>query len=123
MAAAAKIAESFSPDFIDINMGCPAPKVANNGGGSSLLRDPVLVGKIVRSVKDAVRVPVTVKIRIGWDKDSINAVEIAKIIEENPSEISSITGYLNGSERDAIKNEAAIKTLIGLEKAVNPGNR
>ena len=92
MAEAAKIAESFGPDFIDINMGCPAPKVANNGGGSSLLRDPVLVGKIVRAVKDAAKVPVTVKIRIGWDKDSINAVEIAKIIEASGADAITVHG-------------------------------
>ena len=92
MAEAAKIAESFNPDFIDINMGCPAPKVANNGGGSSLLRDPVLVGKIVRAVKDATSLPVTVKIRTGWDKDSINAVEIAKICEENGADAITVHG-------------------------------
>ena len=92
MAAAAKIAESFSPDFIDINMGCPAPKVANNGGGSSLLRDPALVGKIVQAVKGAVNTPVTVKIRTGWDKDSINATEIAKIIEANGADAITVHG-------------------------------
>ena len=92
MAEAAKIAESFAPDFIDINMGCPAPKVANNGGGSSLLKNPVLVGKIVRSVKNATTLPVTVKIRTGWDKDSINAVEIAKICEANGADAITVHG-------------------------------
>ena len=92
MAEAAKIAESFNPDFIDINMGCPAPKVANNGGGSSLLKDPVLVGKIVRAVKDAATKPVTVKIRTGWDKDSVNAVQIAKICEENGADAITVHG-------------------------------
>lgn len=92
MAEAAKIAESFNPDFIDINMGCPAPKVANNGGGSSLLKDPVLVGKIVRAIKDATALPVTVKIRTGWDKDSINAVEIARICEENGADAITVHG-------------------------------
>lgn len=92
MACAAKIAESFNPDFIDINMGCPAPKVANNGGGSSLLKDPVLVGKIVRAVKDATTLPITVKIRSGWDSDSINAVEIAKICEANGADAITVHG-------------------------------
>lgn len=92
MAVAAKIAESFAPDFIDINMGCPAPKVANNGGGSSLLLDPVLVGKIVRAVKDATSLPVTVKIRSGWDKDSVNAPLIAKICEENGADAITVHG-------------------------------
>lgn len=92
MAEAAKIAESFAPDFIDINMGCPAPKVANNGGGSSLLKDPVLAGKIVRAVKDATHLPVTVKIRSGWDNDRINAVLVAKICEENGADAITVHG-------------------------------
>ncbi|MBQ5910615.1 MAG: tRNA dihydrouridine synthase DusB [Clostridia bacterium] len=92
MAEAARIAESFNPDFIDINMGCPAPKVANNGGGSSLLKDPVLVGKIVRAVKDAATLPVTVKIRIGWDSNSINATEIAKICEASGADAITVHG-------------------------------
>ena len=92
MAEAAKIAESFAPDFIDINMGCPAPKVANNGGGSSLMKDPVLAGKIVRAVKDATTLPVTVKIRAGWDSESINAVLVAKICEENGAVAITVHG-------------------------------
>lgn len=83
MAKAAKYAESFGPDFIDINMGCPAPKVAvSSGGGSALLKDPVLAGRIVEAVVKSVNVPVTVKIRSGWDDNSINAVEIAKVCEQ-----------------------------------------
>ncbi len=81
MAAAAKEAERHNPDFIDINMGCPAPKVAGNGGGSALLKDPILAEKIVKKVVEAVKTPVTVKIRTGWDETSINAVEIAKAVE------------------------------------------
>lgn len=92
MAAAAKVAESFGPDFIDINMGCPAPKVANNGGGSSLLRDPKLAGEIVKAVAESVKTPVTVKIRAGWDKDNINAVEIAKICEANGAAAITVHG-------------------------------
>ena len=72
----------FHPDVIDINMGCPAPKIAGNGGGSALLKSPALAGEIIREVVNAVDLPVTVKIRIGWDKDSINAVEMAKIAEQ-----------------------------------------
>ncbi len=84
MAKAAKIVEDYMhPDIIDINMGCPVPKVAiRSKAGSSLLKDPELVRKIVSSVVKAVSVPVTVKIRSGWDENSINAVEIAKICEE-----------------------------------------
>ena len=69
------------PEIIDINMGCPAPKIAGNGGGASLMKNPELAERIVRTVAAASPVPVTVKIRIGWDFDSINAVEMAKRAE------------------------------------------
>ncbi len=81
MAEAALKTMSFEPDFIDINMGCPAPKIAGNGGGSALLKNPPLISKIVESVVKASPVPVTVKIRIGWDIENINAVEVAKRVE------------------------------------------
>ena len=81
MAKAALKAMEFSPDFIDINMGCPAPKIAGNGGGSALLKNPELIGRIVKSVVEVSPVPVTAKIRIGWDSEHINAVEVAKRIE------------------------------------------
>lgn len=81
MAEAAKKALSFNPDFIDINMGCPAPKVAGNGGGSALMKTPELAEKIVRAVVNAVDIPVTVKMRTGWDSGSINAVDLAKRCE------------------------------------------
>lgn len=82
MAQSAVSCLDFHPDAIDINMGCPAPKIAGNGGGSALLKSPALAGEIIREVVNAVDLPVTVKIRIGWDKDSINAVEMAKIAEQ-----------------------------------------
>ncbi len=81
MAKAALAAMEFSPEFIDINMGCPAPKIAGNGGGSALLKKPELIEKIVKATVAVSPVPVTAKIRIGWDFDSINAVEVAKRIE------------------------------------------
>lgn len=81
MAQAARIAAEQNPDFIDINMGCPAPKVAGNGGGSALLKTPELSEKIIAAVTKAVALPVTVKIRTGWDGEHINAVEIAKRAE------------------------------------------
>lgn len=82
MAQSAVSCLDFHPDVIDINMGCPAPKIAGNGGGSALLKSPALAGEIIKEVVNAVDLPVTVKIRIGWDKDSINAVEMAKIAEQ-----------------------------------------
>ncbi len=82
LARAAEFAMRYSPDIIDINMGCPAPKIAGNGSGSALMKNPKLCGEIVETVKNAVPVPVTVKIRKGWDKNSVNAVEVAKICEQ-----------------------------------------
>ena len=81
--AAKYIEKEMKPDIIDINMGCPVPKVAVSAqAGSALLKDPNKVYEIVKSVVSSVNVPVTVKIRSGWDNDSINAVEIAKIFEK-----------------------------------------
>lgn len=85
MAQAAQLTLKFKPDIIDINMGCPAPKVAGNGGGSALMKNPKLAGEIVKAVSSAVELPVTVKFRKGWDENSVNAVEFAKIMEENGS--------------------------------------
>lgn len=81
--AAKKVYEIMKPDIIDINMGCPVPKVAvKSQAGSALLKDPKKIEKIVSSVVKAVNCPVTVKIRSGWDKNSINAVEVAKVCEK-----------------------------------------
>ena len=82
MAAMAHRIEDRPFDILDINMGCPVPKVVNNGEGSALLKNPELVRSIVSAVVKAVDKPVTVKIRRGFDEDSVNAVEIAKIIED-----------------------------------------
>lgn len=81
MADAAKHALENKPDIIDINMGCPAPKISSNGSGSALMKNPRLCGEIVKAVTAVTDVPVTVKIRKGWDYDSVNAVEVAKICE------------------------------------------
>lgn len=92
MARAALKAMEFSPDFIDINMGCPAPKIAGNGGGSALLKKPELISQIVKSVVAVSPIPITVKIRIGWDSDSINAVEVAKRIEAAGADALTVHG-------------------------------
>ena len=81
MADAAKHALENNPDIIDINMGCPAPKISSNGSGSALMKNPRLCGEIVKAVTAVTDIPVTVKIRKGWDDDSVNAVEVAKICE------------------------------------------
>ena len=81
MADAAKHELENKPDIIDINMGCPAPKISSNGSGSALMKNPRLCGEIVKAVTAVTDIPVTVKIRKGWDDDSVNAVEVAKICE------------------------------------------
>ena len=81
LAEAARIVEVQGADVIDLNMGCPVPKVVNNGEGSALMKTPALAGKILEAMVRAVRVPVTVKIRAGWDEEYRNAVEIARIAE------------------------------------------
>ena len=93
MAEAAKAAESFGPDFIDINMGCPAPKVAiSSGGGSALMKDPLLAARIVEAVVKAVKLPVTVKMRTGWDDDSINAPLLASLVEKAGASAITVHG-------------------------------
>lgn len=110
MAEAAVKALDFNPDFIDINMGCPAPKVAGNGGGSALMRSPLIAEQIVKEVVNAVNIPVTVKMRTGWDNDSLNAVELAKRCEAAGAKMITIHGrtrmqmYAPGIDYDTIKN-------------------
>ena len=82
MGQIAKQIEERPFDILDINMGCPVPKVVNNGDGSALMKNPVLAGKIIESVVKAIRKPVTVKIRKGFDEEHINAVELARIAQE-----------------------------------------
>lgn len=92
LAYAAKFAMKYSPDIIDINMGCPAPKISGNGSGSALMKNPKLCGEIVSAVKNAVDIPITVKIRKGWDNDSVNALEVAKYCEDNGADALTIHG-------------------------------
>ncbi|MGN0368412.1 MAG: tRNA dihydrouridine synthase DusB [Wujia sp.] len=81
MAEQAKRLEERGFDFIDVNMGCPVPKIVNNGEGSALMKNPKLIGEIVHSLSEAVHIPVTIKIRAGFSKESCNAPEVAKIAE------------------------------------------
>lgn len=92
MAESALECLKFSPDVIDINMGCPAPKIAGNGGGSALLKCPELASEIMKAVKRAINIPVTVKIRLGWDNDSINCVEMAKRAEDAGMDAITVHG-------------------------------
>ena len=92
MADAARFALQYKPEVIDINMGCPAPKIAGSGSGAALMRDPDLCGRIVKAVSGAVDIPVTVKIRSGFDEDHVNAVEVAKIAETNGAQAVTVHG-------------------------------
>ena len=93
MAEAAVLALEISGcDFLDINMGCPMPKIANSGDGCGLMRTPELAGQIVTAVKAAVKVPVTVKCRLGWDKGSINVLDFTKRMEQCGADMITVHG-------------------------------
>jgi len=83
IAEAARRLENAGFQFFDLNFGCPAPKITGNGEGSAMMRDPVRLGAVVRALSEATSLPVTVKIRAGWDSSSINAPEVARICEDN----------------------------------------
>lgn len=103
--------------IIDINMGCPAPKIVNNGDGSAIMKNPALAGEIIRAVVKASSVPVTVKIRKGWDDKSINAVEIAKVAEDSGAAAITVHGrtrqqyYSGTADLDIIK---AVKDAVSI---------
>ena len=110
MAEGARLALEISgADFIDINMGCPMPKIANSGDGCGLMRTPDLAGEILAAVVKAVDVPVTVKCRLGWDKGSINVLEFTKRMEDNGAAMITVHGrtrsmlYSGVADWDTIK--------------------
>ena len=93
MAEAAVLAAEISGcDFIDINMGCPMPKIANNGDGCGLMKKPELAAEIVKAVSDKLDIPVTVKCRLGWDKGSINVLDFAKRMEDSGAAAITVHG-------------------------------
>lgn len=117
MVTAAEIIEEVGADIVDINCGCPAKKVVNGGGGSSLLRDLPQLEKILRRVRKAVSIPVTMKIRTGWDQSSINAVEVARVIEDCGGNMvaihgrTRIQGYSGRADWDVI---ASVKRAVSI---------
>ena len=92
MAEMARKIEERPFAILDINMGCPVPKVVNNGEGSALMKNPVLAGRIISAVAGAVKKPVTVKIRKGFDDDSVNAVELARVAQESGAAAVAVHG-------------------------------
>lgn len=121
LARAVETALKFSPDAIDINMGCPAPKIVSGGAGSALMKNLPLAGEIIRETVRASTVPVTVKMRRGWDENSVNAVELAKIVEQNGAAAVAVHGrttaqmYMPSAELSTIKavKEAVKIPVIG----------
>lgn len=116
----AKIAEAaleYGAEIIDINMGCPAPKITGNGDGSALSKSPKLAGEVVAAVVNAVNVPVTVKIRKGWNESLVNAVEMARIAEENGASAVTVHGrtreqfYSGTADLDIIKEVKAAVSI------------
>ncbi len=121
MGEAAKRLEEFSPDIIDINMGCPVPKIVGNGSGSALMKDVKRAEEIVKAAVRSAACPVTVKIRAGWDDESINAVEFAKVMEQSGAAAITVHGrtrmqfYSGKSDRNIIRQvkEAVSVPVIG----------
>ena len=113
MAESAKINEELGADIIDINMGCPVNKIVKNGCGSDLLRNPELASKIIKNVVNSVKVPVSVKIRTGWDANNKNAPDFAKMIEDSGASMLAIHGrtrsqlYSGSVDLDTIKKVKA----------------
>src|SRR6476659_3452938 len=92
MAAAAQIVEAMGADIVDVNMGCPVPKIAKHQAGCSLMRDPAHAGKIVQAMTQAVRIPVTVKMRKGWDDTDLSAPDVARRVEDAGASAIAIHG-------------------------------
>ena len=128
LASIAAEVQAAGADIIDINMGCPTPKIIKNGDGSALMQRPELVAEIVKKVTAAVAVPVTVKIRKGWDENSINAVEIALAAEENGAKAVTVHGrtreqfYTGKADWEIIKRvkQALSIPVIGNGDVVSP---
>ncbi len=110
--AAKRIERVMSPDIIDINMGCPVPKVAVRAqAGAALLKDPQKVYEIVKAVVESVSVPVTVKMRLGWDERSINAVEVAKICEKAGASAIAVHGRTRSQGYSGVVNYDMIRRV------------
>ena len=118
MAEAAQLALEISGcDFIDINMGCPMPKIANSGDGCGLMRTPELAGEILSAVVKAVNVPVTIKCRLGWDKGSVNVLDFTSRMEDNGASMITVHGrtrsmlYSGVADWDMIAKVKAARTV------------
>lgn len=105
---AARKIEQLGADIIDLNLGCSAPRVLARGGGASLLKEPVKIGRILARLRRALSTPVTAKIRLGWDEDSLNYMHVARILEENGAAAIAVHGRTQAQNYDAPANWDAI---------------
>lgn len=116
--AAAKIIEDLGFDVVDLNCGCPVDKVTKDGSGSAMLKDPERVGEVISNMVAAVKIPVTVKIRAGWDESSINAAEITKIAEEAGAQAIFVHGRTRQQAYKGPANWAHIKACKQVAKKI-----
>lgn len=116
LATAAKLNQDMGAQIIDINMGCPAKKVCNKAAGSALMRDEALVTSILESVVAAVNIPVTLKIRTGWDLDNRNALNIARIAEQSGIQALAIHGR---TRQCAYRGDAEYETIATVKRHIN----
>ncbi len=122
MAKAAVIAQRSNPKFLDINMGCPVKKVVSKGGGSALMKDIEALAPLFSKVRSAINVPLTIKIRTGWDNDSLNALEIEKIAREEGIEFLAIHGRTRNQQYSGLANWEYIEELANHSKIPIIGN-
>jgi nifR3 family TIM-barrel protein len=128
MAAAAQIVESMGADIVDINMGCPVPKIAKHSAGCSLMRQPEHAARVVRAMARAVRIPVTVKMRAGWNDESRNAPELARMVEDAGAAAVTIHGrtaaqsYTGSADWDLVSRVASTLRIpvLGSGDCVEP---
>ena len=117
MAAAAQIVESMGADIVDVNMGCPVPKISKHNAGCSLMREPAHAASVVRSIARAVKIPVTVKMRAGWDHDAINAPELAQRVQDVGAAAVAVHGrtaaqsYSGSSDWELIGRVASVVNI------------
>lgn len=113
---AARKIETLGPDIIDINMGCSVRKVSGRGSGAALLRDPAKIGRIFRRLSRAVSVPVTGKIRLGWDDNSLNYLTVARVLEDNGAALVAVHGR---TKEQAYKGVANWDAIAEIKQAVS----